>query len=88
MKAALLVLVKLMKMGGGSMDENAAGREDLRPWHILVLSSIQAGEIPLHSNDIITNGEILYSFIFKQNFVHSRSATYFWYFMQVKKKIL
>ena len=27
-----------------------------------VLSSIQAGEIPLHSNDIITNGEILYSF--------------------------
>ena len=29
MKAALLVLVKLMKMGGGGMDENAAGREDL-----------------------------------------------------------
>ena len=31
MKAALLVLVKLMKMGGGSMDENTVGREDLRP---------------------------------------------------------
>ena len=29
MKAALLVLVKLMNMRGGGMDENAAGREDL-----------------------------------------------------------
>ena len=31
MKAALLVVVKLMKMGGSGMDEKAAGREDLRP---------------------------------------------------------
>jgi hypothetical protein len=31
MKATLLVLVKLMKMGGGGMDEKATGREDLCP---------------------------------------------------------
>ena len=33
MKATLLVLMKLMKIGGGGMDEKAAGREDLCPWH-------------------------------------------------------
>ena len=31
MKATLLVLMKLMKIGGGGMDEKAAGREDLHP---------------------------------------------------------
>jgi len=31
MKATLLVLVKLMKMGGVGMDEKATGREDLCP---------------------------------------------------------
>ena len=31
MKATLLVLVKLMKIGGGGMDEKAAAREDLCP---------------------------------------------------------
>ena len=33
MKATLLVLVKLMKMGVVGMDEKATGREDLCPWH-------------------------------------------------------
>ena len=31
MKATLLVLVKLMKMGRGGMDKKVAGREDLCP---------------------------------------------------------
>ena len=31
MKATLLVLMKLMKIGGGAMDEKAAVREDLCP---------------------------------------------------------